>query len=112
MLTIKNKESLIGYRIIGETLSSPWWVVDDITEVVKQSGGNEEEYYVIKMQREDNNETKWIKLNRKMEPDSRYYQLSCGKQDGTGINRIFVLKETLENRVKLVNAIGAIIRMK
>ena len=58
-----------------------------------------------------NNETKYVKLNRKMETDSLYYELSCGRQDGTGINKIFVLKETLENRVRLVNAIGDIIRM-
>ena len=117
MLTIKNKESLIGYRIIGETLSSPWWVVDDITEIVKRDAfgptANAEEYYVIKMQREDNNETKWIKLSReKTQMEGPYYELSCGREDGTGINRIFVLKETLENRVKLVNAIGTIIRMR
>ena len=115
MLTIKNKEALIGYAIQGSALHEKW-VVDGITETIKRDGfgsnANAEEYYVIKMQREDNNETKWVKLNRKMEPDSLYYQLSCGKQDGTGINRIFVLKETLENRVKLVNAIGGIIRMQ
>ena len=115
MLTIKNKEALIGYAVHGSALHEKW-VVDGITETIKRDAfgptANAEECYVIKMQREDNNETKWIKLNRKMEPDNRYYQLSCGKQDGTGINRIFVLKETLENRVKLVNAIGGIIRMR
>ena len=111
MLTIKNKEALIGYGVIGKSYNENW-VVDDITEIVKQSGGDEEEYYVIKMQREDNNETKWVKLNRKMETDSPYYELSCGKQDGSGINKTLIHRVELENKVKLVNAIGAIIRMR
>ena len=115
MLTIKNKEALIGYSVMGIEYKQKW-VVDGITETIKRDAfgptANAEECYVIKMQREDNNETKWIKLNRTMETDSPYYELSCGRQDGTGINKIFVLKETLENRVKLVNAIGGIIRMR
>ena len=118
MLTIKNKESLIGYRIIGETLSSPWWVVDEILEVVKQdgfgSGANKECYYVIKMQREDNNETKWVKLNRERHSHSVgiCYELSCGKQDGSGINKTLLHKEELQNRLVLLNAIKNVITMK
>ena len=117
MLTIKNKEALIGYAVQGSALHEKW-VVDGITEVDKRDAfgptANAEEYYVIKMQREDNNETKWIKLGREKNLNSQgpYYELSCGRQDGTGINRIFVLKETLENRIKLVNAIGGLIRMR
>ena len=116
MLTIKNKEALIGYVVHGSALHEKW-VVDGITETIKRDAfgptANAEEYYVIKMQREDNNETKWIKLSReKTQMEGLYYELSCGRQDGTGINRIFLLRETLENRIKLVNQIGGLIRMQ
>ena len=108
MITIKNKEKIIGCGIISHKDKISW----NIANITAQTTFTNSPVYIIGLVSDDKKLTYSVNLYREMDGTAvgSFYKLSYLKMDGSGrINKKYIHLGEIKNRVGFLSAIGKVI---
>lgn len=108
MLTIKNKEKIIGCGIISHKNKIGW----NIANITAQTTFTNSPIYIIGLVSDDKKLTCSVNLYREAHADAvgSFYQLLYNKNDGSGkINKKYIHLKQIKNRISFLSAIGSVI---